>query len=95
MSSNILTVPKHLPRCLPSIDNVSLSDESINRIGGYTVITDEGKLKSSSIILGNYIELSEPVSLGLRLAFMDSWMEKLLNEIKSNLKYMFLLFNKK
>lgn len=70
MTSDIFKIPKHLPQCLPSIENISLNDESIDRVGGIIVkVSAEAgsKFKKIGTLIGNYIELSEPVSLGSRL----------------------------
>lgn len=34
MTSYIKTIPKHLRKILPSIQNIGLNDETIERVGG-------------------------------------------------------------
>lgn len=95
MMSVVKTIPKHLPKCFPSIVNFGLSEESIDRVGGYSVFEAGDKIKRDEKIVGNYIELREPFNLASRLASVESWIDRLINDIKQNLKLKFLVSNKK
>jgi hypothetical protein len=83
MMSFVKTIPKHLPKCLPSISNFGLGEQAIERVGGYSTQEQSGK---NQTIIGNYINLKEPINLNLRLANISVWLEKLLSDIKFVMK---------
>lgn len=61
-------VPKYLPKCFPSIQNFGLNELSLDRVGGYVVKNSGINMNESETVMGNFIELREPIHLGSRLA---------------------------